>query len=118
MMTPEDLSQLVPAFVGAALVILVVAGGVLTFVWRQYPPAKNRDGGTRELTIDPERASVKRGLSTTGVAVLALGIVCLGAGLIFDQAAAFGPASLLVELAVAADGLIFLIASQFFSSKT
>ena len=110
-MTPEDLSQLVPAFVGAALVILVVAVGILIFVWRQYPPPA-RTGGA--FLIDPERLSVKRGLSMSGTVVLALGTLCLGAGLFFGQGVVFGPASFLVELAVAADGLIFLIAARFF----
>jgi hypothetical protein len=117
-MTPEDLQQLVPAFVGAALVILVVAAGILIFVWRQYPPPARTAGRGRELSVDPERAGVKRGLLVSGFAVLALGNVCLGLGIVLGQIAVFGPASLLVELAVAADGLIFLIASQRFSSKT
>jgi hypothetical protein len=116
-MTPDDLSQLVPAFVGAALVILVVAIGILIFVWRQYPPPGKTAGRARTLSVDPERLAVKRGLSMSGVVVLALGVLCLCAALFFGQAAVFGPASLLVELAVAADGIIFLIASQLFRAS-
>lgn len=108
-MTPEDLSQLVPAFVGAALVILVVALGIVIFVWRQYP-SPGKDAGLQR--------DVKRGLALSGIVVLALGLLSLCLAAFFGQAAVFGPASLLVELAVVADGLIFLIAAQRFSSKT
>jgi len=112
-MTPDDLSQLVPAFVGAALVILVVAGGILIFVWRQYP-APPRVGAGLGPAIDPERAAVKRGLSMSGVVVLALGLCWLAVAVALGQAAFFGPASLLVPIAVSIDGLLFLGAARVF----
>lgn len=117
-MTPADLSELVPAFVGAALVILVVAAGILIFVWRQYPPPMKTAARAQELSADSERVAVRRGLWVSGIAVLALGVVCLCVGVFFGQTAVFGPASLLIEASVAADGLIFLVAAQRFSSKT
>src|SRR5262252_4285601 len=114
-MTPEDIRNLVPAFIGAALVILVVAGGVLTFVWRQFPPPLTDQG---ELVTDSERVSVKHGLRMSGLVVLALGVAWLCAAVLFGQGTTFGPASFLVPAAVTADGLIFLSAAQVFSSKT
>jgi hypothetical protein len=114
-MTPEDIHNLVPAFVGAALVILVVAGGVLIFVWRQYPPPVT--AAAREILVDPERLSVKHGLRMSGLVVLALGVAWLCAAVLFGQGAMFGPASFLVPAAVTTDGLIFLSAAQIFSPK-
>ena len=115
-MTPDDIHNLVPAFMGAALVILVVAAGVLVFVWRQYPPPV-RPERAGELLIDPERSLVKHGLRMSGVVVLALGLTWLCAAVLFGQAATFGPASFLLPAAVAVDGLLFLTASQLFSAK-
>jgi hypothetical protein len=112
-MTPDDLSQLVPAFVGAALVIVVVAGGILIFVWRQYPPPPGNAAGPGRA-FDPERVSVKRGLSMSGIVVLALGLSWLGVAMALGQAAFFGPASLLVPVAVSIDGLLFLGAARAF----
>jgi len=104
-LAPDDIAQLIPAFVGAAAVIVVVAVGVLIFVQRQYAhPSTEADR--------LERALARRSLFISGVVIVIFGALSAAVSFWLGMTTYFGPASILVPASVAVDGAIFLAGSR------
>jgi archaellum biogenesis protein FlaJ (TadC family) len=96
----ERAAEIAPAFIAAALFLLIIGVGVVVMVRLRY----SRD---QTVVTDAERTEAARDLSRAGVVVLAIGLAGCAGVVLWVQS--FGPTLLVLPAVLVVDGLLFLL---------